>query len=200
MSHVSLIVLSSGFSTRLGRNKLLQVLNGRTVLQWTLNKAIDSSSDEIVVVVEPGNEEIRKQIPEGVTVVENPERRRGISSAIRFGLQSVGSRSDAVLFLVGDQPFISVETLNAIIEMYRKEDCAIVACRSEGIIKNPILFSSDFYGELMALDGDQGARKIALSHIEDVCTLTPGSSEELIDIDTESDLMKAEEIASKKEI
>lgn len=196
---ITVIVLASGFSRRLGSNKLLKELDGRAVIELTLENAIGSDCDEVVAVIEPGNKEVAALIPNGVMIVENPDRSEGISSSIRTGLNAVWEKSQAVIFLNGDQPFLPSGVINAMIERFRKDGCRIVACYSEGEYVNPMLFSSEFFTSLAEIRGDSGARKLAIRNRDELCKIVIDNPALLHDIDTADDLKQALDIYKKKD-
>lgn len=196
---VALIVLASGFSRRLGTNKLLQVLGDMTVIDMTLKNALKSQCDEVLVVLEPDNSEILSHVPKGVSIIENPERQEGIGSSIRAGIKAVREVTDAVIFLNGDQPFVTSGIIDALLEKSREEHCGIVACFVENMYVNPMLFSARFYDSLAEIEGDSGARKIALKNAGSLCKITVDNPAVFHDIDTRGDLERARELYKNKE-
>lgn len=198
MKKVTLVILASGFSRRFGKNKLLEDLEGKPLILHTIDNAMKSGISEVVVVVEPGNGEVLNLIPSGARTVENHGRSMGLSSAVRVGVGSVFPDSDAVLFMVGDQPFVTAVLINKIIGKFKNDNCRIVSCRLEGVLKNPMLFSREYFDELSRIENDVGARQVALKHLDSVCAVDITDPVTLIDIDTEKDLEKARKILMKK--
>lgn len=191
---VSIVVLASGFSRRLGRNKLVEQIGRKTLLEHVIGNAMESDHYEVIVVVEPGNTEISKNMPSGIRIVENHGRNRGLSSAVMEGVSAIDPASDAALFMVGDQPFVKSDVVNRLICKFREEGCEIVACSHSGVLKNPMLFSSIYFDELEKVEGDVGARQVADKHSESVCRVEITEPYLLLDVDTEDDLENARKI------
>ncbi len=195
--NVSVVILASGFSSRFGRNKLLEDLDGSPLLMHAIKNALEANHFEITVVVEPGNREVRNIIPPGVRVCENPGRSAGLSSAVRVGVESVSEDSDAVLFLVADQPFVKPWLIDRLIEEFREKSCGIVACSQDGVLKNPMLFSREYFDELCKIKMDVGARQVAVKHSDAVCAVEIKDPDTLLDVDTPSDMEKARKLSKK---
>lgn len=109
----------------------------------------------------------------------------------RLGLAAC-RESDGCLFLTGDQPFLSVETLHRLINAWEKEPGGIWGCEFEGRFSIPSIFPAAVYGELLTQDGDVGGREVMRAHPELVHTI-PAPPQEHFDIDTVADLAAAQQ-------
>ena len=81
-------------------------------------------------------------------------------------------------------PGLSVKTID---HMLAAAACDRIVAAYDEEIKNPMLFSKKYWPEIRELQGDQGAKKIALRHLSSV-TLIKTEGEELRDIDSPKDL------------
>ena len=114
-----------------------------------------------------------------------------MASSIRLGIED-SLNADAVILMVCDQPFITSDILNNLIETYSNSGRGIVACSYDNTFGPPVLFSKKYFPELLQLKGDIGARKIIDQHFVDVALVDfPRGS---IDIDTEADYLKLSKI------
>ncbi len=157
---ISGIILAAGAAERMGRQKLLLDLKGKPVLQWTLEAALGSKLDEVVCVVRE-SKEIQQKIPlkhEKLRWAVNDRAAEGQSTSIIAGLEAISPESEAALFLVGDQPLIKPELINGLIELFRKTDALIVVPTFTSQSRNPVLFHSNLFPEILQLKGDRGAR------------------------------------------
>ena len=127
----------------------------------------------------------------GFTVLLNPQPVLGQSHSLRLGLAAC-RESDGCLFLTGDQPFLSVETLHRLINAWEKEPGGIWGCDFEGRFSIPSIFPAAVYGELLTQDGDVGGREVMRAHPELVHTI-PAPPQEHFDIDTVADLTAAQQ-------
>lgn len=117
----------------------------------------------------------------GRTVDSEPEA-DSESKADKCGQKS--KKSEACLFTVADQPFISLESLVKLEQCYRESAAEIVAAVHDDWIGNPVIFSEKYYEELKCLSGDTGGKKVLRRHMDDVgfCEIP---ARELEDMDTQ---------------
>ena len=150
--NLSLVVLAAGASRRFGAaNKLLQLLDGKPLLCHTLELAAALPVMQRTAVCSVETAPLAEAA--GFTVLLNPQPELGQSHSLRLGLAAC-RESDGCLFLTGDQPFLSVETLHRLINAWEKEPGGIWGCEFEGRFSIPSIFPAAVYGELLAQDGD----------------------------------------------
>lgn len=105
---ISIVILASGFSKRFGSNKLLYKIDNVTLIEKVF-KSISMFHNEVVVV--STYEEIEllaKQYHYDYIKNNNPQN--GISESVKLGTKHF-INSDAILFMMGDQPFILKESI-----------------------------------------------------------------------------------------
>ena len=104
------VVLAAGKSSRMGVNKLLLEVAGRTVLDRLLN-ALTQGVDEVVVVT-GNNPELIRVIAEAhdVRVAHNPEHEKGMTTSFQTGINALGN-VDAAFLVLGDQLGLRPELL-----------------------------------------------------------------------------------------
>jgi molybdenum cofactor cytidylyltransferase len=81
----------------------------------------------------------------------------GPNSSMIAGLWAIDPKSDGVLFLAGDQPFIRSELIDALIERFESGHALIVAPSFQGQPRNPLLFRRELFPDLLKLTGDRSA-------------------------------------------
>lgn len=179
------MILAAGGSTRLGSPKQLVRYGGQTLIRRAANAAVESSCDRVVIVIGSRAEDMMREL-DGlpVSIVENPAWQSGMSSSIRVGLSEVQS-DDAVLIMLCDQPFVTADVLNNLIDTYHKTEMPIVASDYGATRGVPALFSKELFAELASLTADEGARRIIAKHPEQVGTIA--FADGVIDIDTRHD-------------
>ncbi|MDQ3411935.1 MAG: nucleotidyltransferase family protein, partial [Chloroflexota bacterium] len=117
---VSGIILAAGQSSRLGRSKQLLPLAGRPLLAHVIAHAAASDLDETILVLGHEATAIAAALGDlGQRTMINPEYAAGQSTSVRAGLSAVSPESDAVMFLLGDQPTVTSEIINALLTAYR---------------------------------------------------------------------------------
>jgi len=185
---ISAIILAAGSSSRMGVPKQLLKLGRVTVLEQVLKTFRASKADEVLVVL--GVRSVKRGRLLGARVVVNPDS-SGISSSISVGLGAIDRNSEAVLFGLADKPFVSVGTVNRIIESYQTSRIGIVIPVYRGTRGNPVLFAREFFDELRTLSGDVGGKAVIRRHAESVRELEVDDDGILVDIDTRADFERA---------
>ena len=188
-STIGLIILAAGASTRMGTPKQLLLYRGRSFVRHFCDVAIASVCQPITVVLGANAEQIKPEISQlPVQIVENQQWAEGMSSSIRVGLEAllgVNQNLEAVAIALCDQPFVSSQTLDRIVEAYHFTGKPIIASEYAGTLGVPVLFSHTLFSEIMALKSNEGAKQLIKRHIHEVFSIPfPEGS---IDIDTPND-------------
>jgi molybdopterin-guanine dinucleotide biosynthesis protein A len=101
------IILAGGRSSRLGRNKALQVVGGKTLIQWAVDR-LDTLSTEIIIATAQG-EAIPCSSATMIKTVADIHPGKGPLAGIHAGLLASFSRRAVVVGC--DTPFFSVGLL-----------------------------------------------------------------------------------------
>jgi molybdenum cofactor cytidylyltransferase len=189
---IGIVLLAAGESSRLGKPKQLLLYKGQTLLQHTLNEALTSNPELIVVVLGANAETLQKDVAGNkVHVAINTQWPEGMASSIRTGIKTIieiNPSAYGVILLVCDQPFINAGLLNDLITAHQKTNKEIVACNYGNAFGPPVFFHQSLFPELLELKGDIGARSIIQRHTDNVEAVSfPGGA---FDIDTEADYEK----------
>jgi molybdenum cofactor cytidylyltransferase len=185
-------LLAAGNSTRLGTPKQLLNYKGNSLLQHISSIAVGANASPVIIVVGANANLLLPEIDQGKThVVLNDHWQQGMASSIIAGLSfllETNSSTDGVIFMMCDQPFVTVSLLNDLIMTQRQTGKPIVASSYDNIIGAPALFHKSIFPELLNLTGDTGARMIIQRHMTQVATVP--FSKGKIDIDTAEDYEK----------
>ncbi len=159
---VAAIILAAGASTRMGQPKQLLKLRGERLLERAVRVAEQAGCGPVVVVLGASAELIQAECSlDHATVVMNPEWREGMASSIRCGVQQVDGKCDVALLMVCDQPAVTSDHLRKLVD--RCTDGCIggpVASSYAGRRGVPACFPASYFGELLLLRGDSGARHL----------------------------------------
>jgi molybdenum cofactor cytidylyltransferase len=184
---ISGVILAAGRSDRLGRPKQLLPVAGMPLLAHTVRHAVASSLDEVVLVLGHEAMRITDAVGEwGQRPVINPDYSSGQSASLRIGLGALDPTTEAVVFLLGDQPQVSPETIDALIRAFRATGGPIVAAEYGDRTGNPVLFGRELFPELARLTGDEGARTLVRERSATLVRV-PIAAEPPRDVDTEDD-------------
>ena len=189
---IGIVILAAGESLRMGEAKQLLEFKGTTLLERTIQTALASICRPVVVVLGARADDLANAAhhPE-VQIVVNADWKRGMSGSIRTGLEKIlefNRRINGVLIMVCDQPFVSAELINQIIETYKKMGSLIVACEYAGTLGVPALFSDRLFPQLLKLKNVGGAKKIIKQFKSQTTSVL--FDEGVFDIDTPEDYLK----------
>lgn len=169
---ISGIVLAGGTSSRLGAGtgwpKQLLDLGGRPLLQHTVDAALAAGLDELVVVLGYMAPDVAAAVtlPAGARSVVNPDFATGQASSLRVGLEAASAQADAALILLGDMPGMRPEDIQAVADAFRGGAGPVVQARYRGVPSHPVLFARAVWPDLLAVEGDTGAREVMKAHPE----------------------------------
>lgn len=170
-SMVGLMILAAGASIRMGTPKQLLPYQGRSFIRHITEIAIASVCQPIAVVLGANAEQIKPEISQlPVQIVENQQWEEGMSASIRVGLEAllaVNQNLDAVVIALCDQPFVSSQTLNRIVEAYQVTGKPIIASEYAETFGVPALFKRTLFSELISLNSSEGAKQLIERHIHE---------------------------------
>lgn len=191
---IAAIVLAAGISSRMGESKPLLRLDGRALLERVLDAVRGSQVRDIVVVLGAAAERVREEVPlNGTTVVVNDAYEMGMSTSIRAGLRAAHPEAEGFLVVLGDEPFVSPRTIDALTDARREADGRILIPTYRGVRGNPVLIDASLREEMDRITGDQGCRAIFGHHEEDIREVPVDDPGILIDLDTPEDLARVRE-------
>ncbi|WP_424004951.1 nucleotidyltransferase family protein (plasmid) [Haloarcula salina] len=189
-STVGGVVLAAGDSSRFGAdNKLLASVDGAPLVRYVAETACASGLDAVVAILGHEAEAVGAAL-DGLPLAKrrNDDYAEGQSTSVRRGVAFARESDwDAAVFLLGDMPFVSVETVDRVVAAYRTGQDSIVVPRYDGQRGNPVLFDRRHFDALAAVSGDRGGRDLIESGdgVQFVDVDDPGVRR---DIDTEADL------------
>ena len=154
------VILAAGQSSRMGRQKLMMTIGENTLLERAVGPTLKAGFREIVVVTDSHSGRIAEQLPPSVRIVANPQSPMGISTSLRTGILAVSHCTQAIVFVLGDQPFITADVYRSLIEHYRQSLKALTYPIYQGQRGNPVLFDRRLFEDLLALQGDRGGKQI----------------------------------------
>ena len=197
-----IILLAAGASRRLGKPKQLLPYAGKTMLQHVLHTVLHERDAPVVLVLGSGASlYLRELDEERIFLTINTEWEKGMATSIKAGLTALLDKLpdiESVIIMTCDQPYISGKVLDELIEMKQKSGKPIVASSYAETLGPPVIFRSQYFPDLMQLEGDSGARKIITQHPDEVASIS--FPEGNIDIDTQADyeaLLKSNHTGTK---
>jgi 4-nitrophenyl phosphatase len=162
------------------------------MIQYVVDIALDSPIEQVIVVLGCRATEIGAGIASRpVQVVVNEKWKSGLSSSVQAGLAAVKPEINAGLFVLADQPGVTMEVIAKIVERYRETRAPIVVPTHRGRRGNPVLFDRSLFAELMQVKGDQGGRQLIAKHRDELEEVEVETEAIFTDIDTAGDYQTA---------
>jgi molybdenum cofactor cytidylyltransferase len=186
-TRIAAIVLAAGRSTRMGAgNKLLADVAGKPMVRHAVEAALESQARPVLVVTGHQADDVRAALAGlDVTFVANPDFAQGLSSSLKAGIRAIPADATGSLVLLGDMPRIGAPHLDAMIAAFASDaSLPIVVPVHEGRRGNPVLWPADLFSEMLALEGDAGARSLLARHAHRVREIDLGTDAVLMDVDT----------------
>jgi molybdenum cofactor cytidylyltransferase len=184
---IAAVILAAGRSTRMGGpNKLLAEIGGRPLIRIAAEEALASRAGPVIVVTGHQREKVEAAL-QGLDVkrVHNPNFADGLSTSVKTGLAAVPEAADGAIVCLGDMPQVRAQLIDKLIGAFDPERGALVVIPTiDGKRGNPVVWSRRFFPELMALEGDVGARNMIARYAEAVAEVPLTDTAALIDVDT----------------
>jgi molybdenum cofactor cytidylyltransferase len=194
---VAAVVLAAGRSTRMGGpNKLLAEIGGRPLVRIAAEEALASGARPVIVVAGYQGAAIEKALGGlDLRVVHNPGFANGLATSLKAGISALPADVDGAIVCLGDMPCVDAQLMRQLINAFAPDSGALVVVPTfEGKRGNPVLWSRRFFPDLMAIEGDVGARHLIGRYGDAVIELPVPHKGALLDVDTPETLagVKAE--------
>jgi molybdenum cofactor cytidylyltransferase len=191
---VAAVVLAAGRSTRMGGpNKLIETIGGKPLVRIAAEEALASRAKPVIVVTGHQRDRIEAAL-EGLAVrfTHNPDFAQGLGTSLRAGIAAVPASADGAVICLGDMPQVDAGLIDRLVAAFAPEQGALAVVPTiAGKRGNPVLWSRRFFPELMAIDGDVGARNLIGRYGEAVIEVPVTGKGALTDIDTQDALAEA---------
>lgn len=187
---LSILILAAGNSSRLGYPKQLIEFEGQTLIERITEIALTVSDDILIVL--GGNAEMimpkLERFKDTISTTFNPDWHQGMGTSIGVGVEKLADKSDLILILLSDQPFISKVLLQNMLQTFANSQNPIVSCVYNQQLGVPMLFDKTVFKELLNLKGERGAKSF-LNHYKNSIS-TVDFPQGIFDIDTIEDVKK----------
>jgi molybdenum cofactor cytidylyltransferase len=169
-----------------GPNKLLEEINGKPLVRIATEHVLASRAKPVTVVTGHQKERVERALAGlPVTFIHNPDFADGLSTSLKTGIAALPAEADGVVVCLGDMPQVSASLVDRLIAAFDPERGALVAIPTiAGKRGNPVLWSRRFFPDLMAVEGDVGARHLIGGYGEAVVEVPVEDAAALTDVDT----------------
>ena len=183
------VILAAGQGQRMGEPKQLLDLGGKPMVCHVATTACQADFDEVIVITGAYGLAVQ-QVLQGLPlkVIYNENWAKGQSTSVKKAVYSVRDETQAVVFLLADQPLIDIGLINNLTRAYQETKASIVMPRCHNRPGNPVLFDIRVWrSALMQLSGDEGARQIIRQNQEAIHYIDLLAEQVFLDVDTLAD-------------
>ncbi len=181
------LVLAAGRSSRMGGpNKLLEQIAGRPLVRIVAEAVLDSRARPVTVVTGHQHERVEAALAGlPVKIVHNPQFADGLGTSLRTGIAALPAGADGAIVCLGDMPQVDAALIDRLLGAFDPDKGALVVVPTiEGKRGNPVVWSRRFFQDLMAVEGDVGARHLIARYAEAVAEVPLTGTAALTDVDT----------------
>jgi len=181
------VVLAAGRSSRMGGpNKLLAEIGGKPLVRIVVDAVLASRARPVVVVTGHQRDRVEAAVA-GLPVkfVHNPHFADGLGTSLKAGIAALPAGADGAIVCLGDMPQVDAALIDRLIGAFDPDHGALVVVPTiDGKRGNPVVWSRRFFPDLMAVEGDVGARYLIGRYTEAVAEVPLTGTAALTDVDT----------------
>jgi molybdenum cofactor cytidylyltransferase len=191
VKHIAGVLLAAGAGTRFGGDKLLHPLEDGVAIAAHAARNLLAVVPDVVAVVRWGDFPLYDMLEqEGCRVTMFRGAARGMGASLAHGIGEARG-ADGWIVALGDMPRVPQAVIRNVVAAL-EDGAAIVAPVNKGERGHPVGFSGRLREELLALDGDTGARAVLQRHAADVRTIECSDAGVLMDVDRREDVARVE--------
>lgn len=186
---IAAILLAAGAGTRFGGEKLLHPLEDGVAIAAHAARNLLAVTPDVIAVVRWGDFPLYDMLEqEGCQVTMFRGAERGMGASLAHGVAQARG-ADGWVVALADMPRIRPGTVKSVIAALQ-QGALIAAPVHKGERGHPVGFGAALRDELLALDGDQGARAVVERHSDSVQLIACDDPGILFDVDRKSDIAR----------
>jgi molybdenum cofactor cytidylyltransferase len=201
---LSAIVLAGGAGSRFGGRKLLAPWRSGVLLDGALAAALSAPAATLILVTGADAEDIAAAARRFLTargcnaklsVAHASDHAAGLAASLRTGLAALPGTAEGAFIFLGDMPLVPAGIGAALAQALDAPGVLAAAPVHEGQRGHPVLVRRAVIPELLALQGDHGARPI-LDRLGPALALVPASDPGVLqDVDRPDQLAALEKFS-----
>ena len=181
------MLLAAGAASRFGSDKLRHALPHGVSIAAQAARHLKMEIPRVVAVVRPGSGELCSHLEkEGCEVVVCENAAEGMGASLACAARAAGEQ-DGYLIALADMPFLRRTTIGAVRDALAS-GAPLAAPYFRSRRGHPVGLSRGFFHDLLALQGDEGAKRVIAAHERQLVKIPVGDPGALRDIDRPEDL------------
>ena len=185
------IIISAGYSSRMGDFKPLLKFGECTAVEMIINTFKASKIDDIVVIVGHRQNEVIDVIKNlGVKWIKNEDYSKGMFSSIVKGMEVLQEDVKGFFMNPVDIPLIKTHTVNMLKDKYMESGKGIIYPKFNGKSGHPPFIDCKYRSEIMKSDGEGGLKRILQKFDNDSIRISVPDQGILMDMDIKEDYKK----------
>lgn len=189
MCEIAAILLCGGAARRFGAHKLLA---GDEPIVARAARHLIEGAGHALAVIPVGDAPLRAVLePLGCEVLESDRTPRGMGASLAAGVQATAHAAGWIVAL-GDMPLVRPDTIRRVKRALQEGAALAAPFDAQGRRGHPVGFAAALREELLALDGDMGARELIRRRADALERLRLDDPGIFVDIDTPEDLRELE--------
>jgi len=195
--------MAAGQSTRMDNtNKLLLIIDGNPMVKRVCESVLATGFDPVVVVTGFEQDKVEVTLNDlELQFVHNSNWSDGMATSIYSGMTALPDSTDGNLIVLGDMPFVSVETLKNLKECFISYQGQHIIYPQHGDQQaNPVLFPHKYFDDILSSTGDRGCKRVLNKYSHDVVAVSINSNEVILDCDTDEDYLYMKSIIEELDV
>ena len=181
------LLLAAGSASRFGSDKLRHQLPHGVSIAVQAARHLKQEVADVIAVVRPGSDELSRALAsEGCEVIVCENATEGMGASLACAAKAAGE-ADGYLVALADMPFVRRTTIAAVRDALAA-GAPLAAPYFRARRGHPVGLSRKFWSDLLALQGDSGARQLLDRHDGSIVKIPVGDPGVIRDIDTPGDL------------
>ena len=184
---IAAIVMAAGRSRRMAPHNKLLVADkaGKPMIARVVDHVVSS-----LVVTGHQHEQIEHALGgRPVRYIHAADYAQGLAESLKAGIASVPPECAGAIVCLGDMPLVTGRMIDRLLSFYDPDEGRkIVLPTFRGKQGNPMIWDRSYFGEILAIAGDSGARFLVGKHAEAVAEVEMADDAVLRDFDTTESL------------
>jgi len=180
------LLLAAGSASRFGSDKLRHPLPHGVPIAVQAARHLKAELPRVIVVIKTSSEarDFKAEACETVVCANADE---GMGASLACAARAAG-KADAYIVALADMPFVRPSTIAAVRQSL-EQGARLAAPYFRARRGHPVGIAGDFYEQLIALGGDEGARHVLAENEKALLKIPVGDPGVIRDIDRPEDLV-----------